>query len=65
MNASIYKNNTSSVTGVSWHKASKKWIACISKEGVKTTLGYFLKKEDAVNARKQAQLEYFGEFSSV
>jgi hypothetical protein len=34
-------NNSSGYLGVSWHKASNKWRADISRQGERTTLGYF------------------------
>ncbi len=57
-NQSIYKNNTSGVMGVSWIKAEGKWRAYIQVNGVKKHLGYFNKKELAIETRKNAEIKY-------
>lgn len=62
-NRSIYKNNTSGVTGVSWYKQSGKWKAQIQNNKKKISLGYFINKEDAIIARLMAEKKYFGEFA--
>ena len=63
MNSPLYKNNTSGVTGVTWHKRDKVWQARI-KVGYKYIhLGNFDSFEDAVKARKNGEEKYFGEFS--
>ena len=59
-NQKIRKNNTSGVTGVLWNKSKGKWEAWIKK----VYLGCFLNKEDAIKARKEAELKYHGEFRS-
>jgi len=43
-------NNTSGVTGVSWHKQRKKWTAYINVNGHKYHLGIFTNIQDASNA---------------
>lgn len=60
-NQKISKNNTSGVTGVHWHKLKKKWEASI-RVGKKKYLGCFTNKEDAIQARKEAEKKYFGKF---
>ena len=62
-NASVYKNNNSGVTGVIWYKQTSKWRANISVDGKRIYLGYFSTKEDAIQARKEAEEKYFGEFA--
>lgn len=57
-NISLRSNNTSGVTGVNWSKASKKWCAEINVDKVKKYLGLFLNKQDAIKARKAAEIEY-------
>ncbi|MNK14312.1 hypothetical protein D3C87_324170 [compost metagenome] len=52
------KDNSSGVTGVYWLKRDKCWIAKINNEGKSITLGYFKNKEDAIDTRKQAEVEY-------
>ena len=63
MNRGIRKDNASSVTGVSWHKARNKWRAYITINGKTKHLGYFINKEDAIQSRLEAELKYFGEFA--
>lgn len=41
---------TSQYRGVSWHKATQKWYASFSDEGVKKTIGYFDSEIDAAKA---------------
>ena len=61
MNASLKINNTSGVTGVEWRRDSCKWRARICVNGNQITLGCFNEFEDAVQARKEAEIKYFGE----
>lgn len=62
-NCSIREDNTSGNTGISWHKNKKKWIAQIGVDSKLIYLGVFGKYEEAVQARKQAEQKYFGEWS--
>lgn len=62
-NQGIQSNNTSGVTGVSWHKKISRWIAYICIDGERLCLGSYQNKTDAINARKEAEDRYFGEFS--
>jgi hypothetical protein len=55
-NASVRSDNTSGVQGVSWHKASNKWVVQISRQGKPTHVGLFDSIKDAVAARAQAEL---------
>lgn len=50
--------NKSGVTGVHWYKPSSKWMAHIAFRGQSRTIGYYDRKEDAVAARKAAEVEY-------
>ncbi len=52
--------NTSGSVGVSYDKFNKKWLASITKDYVHKNLGRFDLFEDAVNARRKAELEYYG-----
>lgn len=52
-----YKNNTSGVKGVSFHKPSGKWRAYISKDRKVKALGLYTDIEDAIAARKAAEVE--------
>jgi len=55
-NRGIQSNNTSGYKGVHWEKARKKWMA-----DIKIHLGHFVNLEDAIEARKQGELKYWGE----
>lgn len=63
MNKIIQSNNTSGIVGVFWYQSKKKWCARIIFENNKIHLGYFNNVENAIKARKNAEEEYFGEFS--
>ena len=54
-------NNTSGITGVHFDTKTNKWMARISVKGVRKHLGNFDTLEEAVTARKQAELDYFNE----
>lgn len=62
MNRSMRSDNTSGVTGVYWCKSRNKWNAEIRINSKKINLGYFINKEDAIKARKRAEIKYFGEY---
>lgn len=55
------KNNTSGRTGVYWFKRVSKWVASIHVENAQIHLGYFDNYRDAVEAREQAEIRYYGE----
>jgi hypothetical protein len=57
-NAKRRIDNTSGVTGVLWYKANRKWGAKIHHEGSYIFLGLFEKMEDAIAARKQAEVKF-------
>lgn len=63
MNAKLRINNTSGITGVCWNEKIKKYRAYIQKDGKNYNLGFFANLEDAVKARKEAEIKYFGEHS--
>lgn len=62
-NQSKHKNNTSGVSGVSWHKKIEKWCARIGVDNKMINLGCFTDKKDAIKARLEAELMYYGELS--
>lgn len=62
-NQSVRCNNTSGVTGVGWHKGKNKWIARIQINGKLKQLGCYNTKEEAIEARRQAEIDYYGEFT--
>jgi hypothetical protein len=55
-----HSKNTSSKSGVSFDKDRNKWAAYISQNNKRIALGRFELFEDAVAAREQAELKYFG-----
>lgn len=61
MNMSIPKHNTSGRIGVGWNKCKNKWRAYICVNGKTMHIGYFKNFEDAVKARQEAEIKYFGE----
>ena len=57
-NKSKYKNNTSGTTGVFWNKKNKKWVAKIFINKKWLQLGAFNNKQDAITARKTAEITH-------
>jgi hypothetical protein len=62
INHRIRSDNTSSVTGVRLRKDTNRWYAFISVNNKETFLGSFIKFEDAVEARRNAEKEHYGDF---
>lgn len=58
----LSKNNTSGATGVYFDKSKNKWIARITFKGKIYHLGSFSNKQDAINARKNAEEQLFEPF---
>lgn len=58
LNLPMRKTNKSGYRGVHWDKQRKKWFAQIQRNKKTTALGRFDKVEDAVKARKLAELQY-------
>lgn len=56
-NSARYQNNGSGVSGVRWHRVRRKWQAYI-RSGKLLHLGYFSNFEDAVAARKAAEVTH-------
>ena len=57
-NLSKNGNNTTGVTGVSYHRATKKYVARIGVCGKRKCLGYFNTTEEAAAAREEANELY-------
>lgn len=57
-NSSLYKCNKSGFCGVGWHKASKKWRAYITINNKSIQLGVYSDIDDAIDARKKANIQY-------
>lgn len=62
MNRSVSRDNTNGIAGIYWNKKNKKWCARIGLNRKNIYLGSFDTKEEAIEARRQAELEYFGEY---
>jgi len=63
----LLNNNKSKITksgvkGVCWNKREKKWRSYIMFKGKLSELGYFLKLEDAIKARREAEEKLFRPF---
>jgi len=63
MNHALYSSNTSGCSGVHQDKKSLKWIARITFNCVRYTLGRFNTFEEAVKARKEAEEKFYGKYS--
>ena len=63
-NRTVQSNNTSGVTGVFYVEKIQKWRATIRLNNRRIHLGYFTNKNDAIKARLNGEVEYFGEFAS-
>lgn len=55
-------NNTSGTTGVSWSSSNSKWRAYIKIDRKNINLGYYIDINEAIEARKKAEIKYFGEY---
>jgi hypothetical protein len=55
-NTKLLKTNTSGCSGVVWHARDKRWQASIRHGGKKLHLGLFVRLEDAVSARREAEV---------
>ena len=59
----LHPKNKSGVRGVFLRRSNNKWCAKISNKGASIWLGVFTDKQDAIDARKKAEIKYFGEFA--
>ena len=64
MNRNEISKYRSERVGVCWCKKKNKWRAYITVEAKSIHLGYFDKKEDAIQARIDGEVKYFGDYSS-
>jgi len=62
-NRRTQRNNTSGCCGVRYDTRRNKWQARIVISRKEKHLGYFDTKEEAIRARKAAEVKYFGEFA--
>lgn len=54
-------NNSSGFNGVHWYARHNKWEAYIDVDGKRVHLGNYDEIEDAVEARQQGEIKYWGE----
>ena len=64
-NCSMSVTNTSGCIGVSEYAPNGKWRAYICVDRKFISLGYYDNKDDAIKARQEAEIKYFGEFAPV
>lgn len=64
-NTSMSKKNTSGHIGVSRCSRGNKWRSFITVNRKYISLGQFDDINDAIAARKEAEIKYFGEFAPV
>lgn len=64
-NSSLPSNNTSGHLGVSKNSRNEKWRAHITVNRKYISLGEYSNINDAIAARKEAEIKYFGEFAPV
>lgn len=65
-NTGISKNNTSGHKGVRRSSRSRgTWEAYISNDGRILHLGTFIRIEDAIKAREEAEIKYYGDFARL
>jgi len=57
-NQKKHKNNTSGTCGVTYRKDSDKWRARIRVDDISISLGTYKNKDDAIKARKNAEIKY-------
>jgi hypothetical protein len=57
-NTGVRADNSSGVTGVSWLKRNKKWLAYINKNGVRHRIGLFRDIDSAISARLDAKKQF-------
>ena len=62
-NRSKSKRNTSGATGVSYDHNTHKWRAYVNVDYHYISLGYYDNYNDAVQARKRGETEYYGDFA--
>jgi hypothetical protein len=59
INRRIQNNNKSGTKGVYWVQSQRRWRVRIGLNGKQITLGYYIEKQAAINARRIAEKKYF------
>jgi hypothetical protein len=65
MNRKGYNGKTSKYKGVSRHKQTGKWIACITVKKKQTYIGLFVTQEDAALAYNKKAKSLHGEYATL
>ena len=65
MNRGASSISASGIRGVYWYNNLKKWSAEIVVDGQKIILGQYKNIEDAIKARKEAEIKYFKEYRYI
>ena len=60
-NRGTRKDSCCGFAGVSYDKRANKWFARIKIDGTYIYLGYFTHKDEAIKARQNAEIKYFGD----
>lgn len=63
INQQLRKDNTSGYKGINWDKRSNKWVVRIQTRYKRIYIGRYNTLEKAVEARKNAELTYHGEWA--
>lgn len=59
----LASHNTSGVTGVHFNKRIKRWTVSVAVNGRRKHIGCYADKEEAITARRFAELSYYGVFA--
>lgn len=59
------KSNKSGYKGVFQAKSTGHWLVYLGNNGERKYIGCYTNKEDAIDARKKAEIEYYGEFANL
>lgn len=63
INSKTRTDNTSGKRGVYWDKSRNKWVVIITVNNKSHHIGRYSIFEDAVKAREEAEVKYFGEYA--
>jgi len=64
LNTKLRSDNITGCKGLRWRNDVKSWRVNVKIRGKEIHIGYFKKKRDAIRARKEAEIIYYGEFAS-
>ena len=64
-NKNVYKNSSTKHRGISFIQKRNAFYAQIQVKGKKYNLGYYNSLPDAIKARKNAEIKYFGAFAPL